>query len=150
VRDAFLNCNGSSAFVPVFTASPVNIIVSTWPRLFLSIATVYDFVGLPPNALASAVILGSESHGNRDHIHCLRFETFQPGTPRPRIYVVYPPGTGWPSYIPRHWVPISSPPTTRRDTMEVFEPTSRETHYISATQAKGKRQSFPCTGRGGP
>jgi hypothetical protein len=35
---------------------------------------------------------------------------------------LYPPGTGWPSYTPRHWVPFSSPPTTRRATVEVFEP----------------------------
>lgn len=29
-----------------------------------------------------------------------------------------------PSYITRHWVPISSPPITRRTTVEVQEPTS--------------------------
>jgi hypothetical protein len=28
---------------------------------------------------------------------------------------LYPPGTGWPSYTPGHWVPFSSPITTRRD-----------------------------------
>jgi hypothetical protein len=28
------------------------------------------------------------------------------------------------SYIPRHWVPFSSPPTTRRATVEVFDPAS--------------------------
>jgi hypothetical protein len=37
---------------------------------------------------------------------------------------LYPPGTGYPSYTPRHWVPFSSPPTTRRATVEVFEPIS--------------------------
>jgi hypothetical protein len=38
--------------------------------------------------------------------------------PRPRI----PPGIGWPGYTPRHWVSFSSPPTTRRTTVEVFNP----------------------------
>jgi hypothetical protein len=32
--------------------------------------------------------------------HCLRFEN--PSTWRTRS--LYPPGTGWPSYTPRHWV----------------------------------------------
>jgi hypothetical protein len=41
-------------------------------------------------------------------------------------YIVFSPGTGWPSYTRRHWIFFSSPPTTRRATMEVFEPTSTE------------------------
>jgi hypothetical protein len=41
---------------------------------------------------------------------------------------LYPPRTGWFMYNPRHWVPFSSPPTTRRVTVEVFGPAStRET-----------------------
>jgi hypothetical protein len=60
--------------------------------------------------LASAVILGS---------YCLRFET--PPTWRNRPPYLYPPGTGCPRYVPRHWVPFSSPPTTRRAAVEVFE-----------------------------
>jgi hypothetical protein len=40
--------------------------------------------------------------------YCLRFET--PSTWRARSPYLYPPGTGWPSYTPRHWVPFSSPP----------------------------------------
>jgi hypothetical protein len=47
--------------------------------------------------------------------YCLRFET--PSTWR--TISSYFPGTGWPGYTPRHWVPFSSPPTTRRATMEV-------------------------------
>jgi hypothetical protein len=31
------------------------------------------------------------------------------------------PGTGWPSFTPGHWVPFSSPSTTREATMEIFE-----------------------------
>jgi hypothetical protein len=52
--------------------------------------------------------------------YCLRFESLP--TWRDMSPYLYPPGTGWPSYTPRHWVPFSSPPTTRRATVEVFEP----------------------------
>jgi hypothetical protein len=54
--------------------------------------------------------------------YCLRFEN--PPTWRTRSPYLYPPKTGWPNYTPRHWFPFSSPPTTRRATMEVFEPAS--------------------------
>jgi hypothetical protein len=54
--------------------------------------------------LASAVILGSESSGNHDQIYYLRFET--PPTWRARSPYLYRPGTGWPSYNRRHWVPF--------------------------------------------
>jgi hypothetical protein len=46
----------------------------------------------------------------------------KPGGPGPCIYT--PPGTGLSSYTPRHWVTFSSPPKTRRATVEVFEPAS--------------------------
>jgi hypothetical protein len=51
-----------------------------------------------------------------------------PRTWRARSPYLYPPGTGWPGYIPRHWVPFSSPPTTHRATMEVFEPLHRSVY----------------------
>jgi hypothetical protein len=50
---------------------------------------------------------------------CLIFET--PPTWRDRYPYLYPSGTRWPSYTPRYWVPFSSPPTTRRDTVEVID-----------------------------
>jgi hypothetical protein len=50
--------------------------------------------------------------------YCLRFET--PPTWRVRSQYLYPAGTGWPNYIPRYWVPFSSPPTTRRAMVEVW------------------------------
>jgi hypothetical protein len=53
--------------------------------------------------------------------YCLKYETTP--TWRARSPYLYPPGTGWPSYIPRHWVPFSSPPTTSR-TKVVFEAAS--------------------------
>jgi hypothetical protein len=54
--------------------------------------------------------------------YCLRFET--PPTWRTRSPYLYSPGRGWFGYVPRHWVPFSSPPTTRRDKVEVFDPAS--------------------------
>jgi hypothetical protein len=53
--------------------------------------------------------------------YCLRFKT--PPTWRARSSYLYSPGTGWSSYNARHWVPFSSPPTTRRATVELFKPT---------------------------
>jgi hypothetical protein len=44
--------------------------------------------------------------------YCLRFEA--PPDWRVRSPYSYPPGTGWASYTPRHWVLFSSPPATRR------------------------------------
>jgi hypothetical protein len=52
--------------------------------------------------------------------YCLRFEI--PSTWRVRSPYLYPPGTAWTSYTPRHWVPSSSPTTSRRATVQVFEP----------------------------
>jgi hypothetical protein len=70
----------------------------------------------------SAVILGSESRGTRDHIllsqirDCHHLEG--------QVPVFISPGTGWPTYTPRHWVPFPSPPAIRMATVEVFEPAS--------------------------
>jgi hypothetical protein len=64
-------------------------------------------------------LLGLSPVGLVTIFYCLRFET--PATWRTRSPYLYPPGTGWPSYTPTHWVPISSPPTTRRATVEVSE-----------------------------
>jgi hypothetical protein len=66
--------------------------------------------------------------------YCLRFET--PPTWRARSPYLYHPGKGWPSYAPSHWVPFSSPPTTRRATVDVFE---------SASTRKSKSTAWtPC------
>jgi hypothetical protein len=43
---------------------------------------------------------------------------------RARSPYLYPPGTGWPSYTPGHWVPFLSPLTTPSPTVEVFWPAS--------------------------
>jgi hypothetical protein len=48
--------------------------------------------------------------------YCIRFET--PLTWRSRSPSLYPPGTEWTCYTPRHWVFFSSPPTTHMATVE--------------------------------
>jgi hypothetical protein len=54
-----------------------------------------------------------------------QIQDFQNPPPcRARSPYLYPPGTGWPSYTPRHWVSFLSPHTTCRAVMEVWEPTS--------------------------
>jgi hypothetical protein len=73
-------------------------------------------------ALASAVFLGSDSRGTRDHIYSLRFESSP--TWRNGSSYLYPPGTRWSNYTPRHWVPFLSPPKTGRATVKVFNPAS--------------------------
>jgi hypothetical protein len=65
-------------------------------------------------------IPGPSPAGLMTVFYCLRFET--PPTWRVKSPCLYPPGTGWPSYTPRRWVHFSSPPTTRRATVEVFDP----------------------------
>jgi hypothetical protein len=72
--------------------------------------------------LASLVPLGSEFRGCQDHILLSQFET--PPNWRARFPYLYPSGTGWPRYAPGHWDPFPSPLTTRRATVEVFNPAS--------------------------
>jgi hypothetical protein len=52
----------------------------------------------------------------------VRFET--PLIWRARSPYLYPPGTGWSSFTPRHFVPFSLSATTRRATVEVLKPAS--------------------------
>jgi hypothetical protein len=72
--------------------------------------------------LTSAVILRSKSC--RIHDHVLLSQIWDSVTWRATSLYLYPPGTGWPCYTPRHRVPFSLPPTTRRPMVEVFEPAS--------------------------
>jgi hypothetical protein len=66
--------------------------------------------------------LGPSPAGLMTIFYCPRFET--PWTWRARSPYLYRPGTGCSSYTSRHWVPLSSPPTTRRATVEVFDTAS--------------------------
>jgi hypothetical protein len=68
--------------------------------------------------LARTVTLRSKSLRSHGHILVSHLRFSQPGGPGPRIYI--PPGTGWPSYTPGHWVPFLSPLATRRAVVEVF------------------------------
>jgi hypothetical protein len=82
--------------------------------------------------LAGAVILGSQSGGTHDHILLshIRDSPNLEGqvpvfiSPRNRVARLYP----------RHWVPFSSPPTTRRAAVEVFEPIHDRTKYFQNFQ----------------
>jgi hypothetical protein len=68
-------------------------------------------LGLRP---VSAVSLRSDFRGTSAHIsmsHLRLPQTWWASSP-----YLYPPGTGWTSYTPGHWVPFSSPLTTRRAT----------------------------------
>jgi hypothetical protein len=76
--------------------------------------------------LTSAVILSSESRGTHDQI--LQSQIRDCRTWIASFPYLYPPGTGWPGYTTRHWVPMSSPPKTHRATVEVFDSaTTRDT-----------------------
>jgi hypothetical protein len=69
-------------------------------------------------ALASAFIRESESQGAHDHIFL--YHTRDSPNLEGQFPVFISPGTGWPGYSPRHWVPFLSPPTTRSATVQIF------------------------------
>jgi hypothetical protein len=74
---------------------------------------------------------------------CLRFES--PPTWRAKSVYLYPPGTGSPSYTPRHGVPFSSPPTTRRATVEVFQSPSLYTSSPSTDYTENIFSVMACS-----
>jgi hypothetical protein len=87
--------------------------------------------------------LGPNPAGLVTIFHSLRIKT--PPTWRARSPYLYPPGTGWPSYTTRHRVPFSSPPTTRRATVEIFQPAStRDCPLTRLTESQS--QSYFATG----
>jgi hypothetical protein len=67
---------------------------------------------------ASAVILRSDSRGTHDHI--LLSQIRDSSNLEGHVPVFISPGTVWSGYTPRHWVPFSSLPTTRRAMVEVY------------------------------
>jgi hypothetical protein len=69
-------------------------------------------------SLARAVTLGSMSRRTHGHILLSHLRLPQPGGPGPCIY--FPQEQGGPVIPPRHWVPFSSPLTTRRATVEEY------------------------------
>jgi hypothetical protein len=85
---------------------------------------------------ASAVIIRSESRGLMTIFYCLRFET--PPTWRTRSLYLYPPGTGWPGYTPRHWVTELTNPTQLTLTSDL-----RLDYLYSPEAAHRKHIRFP-------
>jgi hypothetical protein len=49
-----------------------------------------------------------------------------PPTWKARSPYLYPTGTGWPSYTPRHWVPFSSPGYLGRQSESLYIPSARK------------------------
>jgi hypothetical protein len=80
-------------------------------------------------SFVTAVGLRQRSHSRiripRNSWPCFTVSDSRPPTWRDTSPFLYPPETGWSSYTSRHWVPFSSPPSTLRATVEVFEPTSK-------------------------
>jgi hypothetical protein len=64
-------------------------------------------------ALPEHSLLRRKSRRTHGPIFTVSSETFP--TWRARFPYLYPPGTGWPSYTPGHWVPFQSPLTARGD-----------------------------------
>jgi hypothetical protein len=84
--------------------------------------------------LASAVTLRSESCGTHDCI--LLSQIRDTLNLEGQVAVCIPPRLGWPNYTPRHWVLFSSPPTTRRSTVKVFDPASTRAHSTIAIASR--------------
>jgi hypothetical protein len=102
-KTRFLLLSGSSGFVGVGRENESVVYNCCWPS--------------PPQSFSCP-----SPAGLMTIFYCLRFKI--PPTWRTRLPYLYPTGTGWPSYTARYSLPFSSPLTTRRATVEVFEPAS--------------------------
>jgi hypothetical protein len=69
-------------------------------------------------AFTSAVILGFESRGTHDHILLSQIRGFPNLEGQVPVFIF--PMNRVSQLYPRHWVPFSSPPSTRRAAVEVF------------------------------
>jgi hypothetical protein len=94
--------------------------------------------------LASAVILGSKSRRTRYNILLPQiWDSLNLEGHIPRIYIPQEPGNTVIS--PRHWVSFPSPPTTRRATVKVFDPSYMRvlfSLYSLRTDPHRKRRSI--------
>jgi hypothetical protein len=101
----------ASRALVVFTASRAELklsqLTTNWVRVTLRLA-VYRQGSVVYNCCWSspAQSFSGQSPSGFMTFYCLIFDT--PRTWRARSTYLYPPGTGWPSYTPRHWVPFSS------------------------------------------
>jgi hypothetical protein len=96
-------------------------------------------------APASAVTLGPNPARLMTIFYCLRLDT--PSIWRIRSPYLCPLGTRWPSYTPRHRVPFSSPPTTLRVTVDVFEPVSTRGWTSNRSQSRSESYEYFMTGQ---
>jgi hypothetical protein len=71
---------------------------------------------------------GLTSVGLVTTFYCLKFET--PPTWRARSLCLYPPGKVARLYL-RHWIPFSSPPTTPRAAVKVFNSSTQELTWFT-------------------
>jgi hypothetical protein len=78
------------------------------------------------------VLSGPSPAGFMITFYRLIFNT--PPTWRARSPYLYLPGRGWCGYTPGHWVPFSSPATTRVATVKVSDPASTRDYFPSITQ----------------
>jgi hypothetical protein len=78
--------------------------------------------------LASAAILRPEFRGTHDHT--LLSQIRDSPKLEDQVPVFISPRNMWPGYTPRHWVSFSSPPTTRKATVEVFDTASTSLSLI--------------------
>jgi hypothetical protein len=81
-------------------------------------------------------------HGSWPYFTATDSRLHQTGGPGSHIYI--PPEQSVPVISPRHRVPISSPPTTRRDTVGVLGPAS--TRRWSKSQSQSQSQRYITTG----
>jgi hypothetical protein len=97
--------------------------------------------------LASTVILVYKSCGthNQSLLPQIQYSSNLTG----QVPYLYHPGTVWPSYNPRHWVPFSLPPMTCSATVEVFEFASMwDNPGWQQLESKPKSNSKLCYDRG--
>jgi hypothetical protein len=94
-------------------------------------------------ALAGAVILGSESRGIRGHILLCRIRGSSNLEGQVPIFIF--PRNRVSQLYPRHWVSFSSPSTTCRATVEVFDHTSTRDWLGSQNQSETQSQSYVTT-----
>jgi hypothetical protein len=73
-------------------------------------------------ALPAQSLSGPSPAGLMTTFYCLRLEPLPAW--RARSPYLYLPGTGWPGYTHRHWVPFPLPLTTHWAMVEKFEPAS--------------------------
>jgi hypothetical protein len=121
-ESASLSCNQA----PIWDLRPDFYYCQTVARLLMWGALSDERTGLlftiaagPRQRSHSQIRLPQDSW---PRFYCLKFET--PPTWRARSPYLYHPGTRWPNYNPRHWVPFTSPPTTHRAMVEISDPAS--------------------------